>query len=65
MPYFDQMYFDQKWSMWDAWYSALGRKLRVAVITTQYRLLSVITAQNRLVNVIKTQYRKVKVHIGG
>ncbi len=59
MPLFDQMYYDQKWSVWDTWSSTIGRKIRVAVITTQYRLMKIITAQYRLLKVIKAQYRKV------
>ena len=65
MPYFDQMYYDQKWSLWDTWYSTISRKLRVVAITTQHRLVSVIKAQYRLVNAITAQYRKLGLHIGG
>jgi len=65
MPLFDDMYFDQKWSMWDSWIYSIGRKLRVAAMTTQHRLVNVITAQNRLVNFITAQYRKIGLHIGG
>jgi len=65
MPLFDQMYFDQKWSLWDTWIYSIGRKLRVAVITTQHRLVNVMAAQKLLVNVIKAQYRRLGLHIGG
>ena len=56
---FDGGYYNQKWSMWDTWSSTIGRRLRVAVITTQYRLMKIITAQNRLLSVITAQYRKI------
>lgn len=65
MPLCDQMYCDQKWAVCDTWYSTIGRKLRVAVVTTQYRFVKVITAQYRLVNVVKAQYRTLKLRIGG
>ncbi len=60
MPLFDEMYYDQKWSLWDSWKLSVGRGLRTAVITAQHRLISVWTAQFRLLNTITAQYRKIK-----
>ena len=65
MPLFDEMNFDQKWSLWDTWLSTISRGLTVAVITTQYRLIKVITAQNRLLKVITAQYRKLVIFTHG
>ncbi len=63
MPLFDQMYYDQKWSVWDTWKS-FGRTVKVYVITSAYRMTNVITAQKRGVNVKTAQKRGVNVITG-
>jgi len=63
MPLFDQMYFAQKWSLWDTWASG-GRNVRAYVITTAYRLGRTITGQNRRANAITTQNRRSNVITG-
>lgn len=63
MPLFDQMYYDQKWSLWDTWKS-FGRNVRGYVITASYRLGRVITAQKRRGNVVTTQKRRGEIITG-
>ncbi len=64
MPSFDDMRYDQKWSLWDTW-ASVGRRIKLAVITTQYRFFGILTAQYRLLNVIKAQYRNIRGQTGG
>jgi len=42
----------------------VGKKLRLIILTSQYRGVNVITCQNRKVNVVTTQKRKVNVLTG-
>ena len=63
MPLFDQMYYDQKWSVWDTWRS-IGRNVRAYVITTSYNLGRVVTASKRRANVITTQKRRGNIITG-
>jgi len=51
MPLFDQMYYDQKWSLWDTWKS-FGRNVRAYVITTSSKLGRAITGSKNRGNVI-------------
>ena len=60
MPLFDQMYYDQKWSLWDTW-EAFGRSVRAYVLTAQNRISRVVTTQNRRSNVVTAQNRRSKV----
>ncbi len=60
MALFDQMYFDQKWSVWDTW-NSFGRNLRVYVMTASRRITRAVTAQNRRTNVVTTPNRRSKV----
>ena len=60
MPLFDQMYYDQKWSLWDTW-KAVGRNVRAYVMTAAYRMGNVVTAQKRRGDVATTQKRRGKV----
>lgn len=62
-PLFDQMYFDQKWSVWDTW-RAIGRNIRGYVITTQYRIGALITTQKRQGDVVRTQKRRGNIITG-
>jgi len=64
MPLFDQMYFDQKWSVWDTWRS-FGRVLKVYVITAGYKMANVITGQKRSGNAVTTQKRRGEVITSG
>lgn len=63
MPLFDQMQFDQKWSLWDTWRS-IGRTCRGYVITSQRRMGNLITAQKQRGNVITTQKHRGNVVTG-
>lgn len=63
MPLFDQMLFDQKWSLWDTWSFRIGRGLKVVAVATQLRFVNVLATQHRIVNAVATQYRKLRVHI--
>ncbi len=63
MPLFDQMYYDQKWSLWDTW-NSFGRNLRAYVITAGYKLVRAITTQNRRGKAITTQNRRSNVTTG-
>lgn len=42
----------------------IGRKVRLVIVTTQYRKVNVMTAQKRQLNILTTQKRKVKVLTG-
>jgi len=63
MPQFDQMYFDEKRSVWDTWRS-FGRNIRGYVITASYRIGRAITTQNRRANVVTTQKRRSNIITG-
>jgi len=63
MPQFDQMYYDQKWSVWDT-IRAFGRTIRVYMITAGHRTTEVITTSKRRVNVISSAKRRVKTITG-
>ena len=63
MPLFDEMYFDEKWSVWDTW-RALGRNVRAYLVTAGYRMANVITTQKRRANTITTQKRRANVITG-
>lgn len=58
MPLFDQMYYDQKWSLWDSWLASVARNIRAYLITAPYQLGRLITTQNRRTNVVTTQKRR-------
>ena len=60
MPLFNQMQFNQKWSVWDTW-NSFGRNVRTYVIITAFKLGRAITTQNRKSNAITTQNRNSKV----
>ncbi len=64
MPLFDQMYYDQKWSVWDTW-NSFGRNVRAYAITAAYKLSRVVSTQNRRSNVITTQNRRGTVKTAG
>lgn len=64
MPLFNDMYFDQKWSLWDTW-PAFGRNVRAYVITAGYQVSRVITGQNRRANVITAQKRRTNIKTTG
>ena len=63
MPQFDQMYYDQKWSVWDT-IRAFGRTIRVYMITTGHRTVDVISSSERRVNVISSAKRRLKIITG-
>ncbi len=52
MPLFDQMYFDQKWSLWDTWLASAGRNVRAYLMTAAYKMGNVITGSKNRGNVI-------------
>ncbi len=60
MALFNQMHYDQKWSLWDTWPS-FGRNVRAYVITAASKLGRAITTQNRRANVITTQKRRANI----
>ena len=64
MPQFDQMYYDQKWSLWDTW-KAIGRNIRGYVMTASYRMGNVVTAQKRRGDVVVAQKRRGNIITGG
>jgi len=65
-PLFDQMYFDQKWSVWDSWKALVekGRNLRAYAVTTAYRMGDLITGQKRQANAVTTQKRRGNIITG-
>jgi len=54
MPQFDQMYYDQKWSIWDT-FRALGTVFLGYVITAAHIMGDVITSQKDRGDVITAQ----------
>lgn len=60
MPLFDQMYYDQKWSVWDT-FGGFARNVRVYVAVAAHHITNVVTAQNRRSNVVTAQNRRSKV----
>lgn len=63
MPLFDQMYYDQKWSIWDTW-RAFGRNVRAYLVTVGYKMGNIITTQNRRGNAVTTQKRRGNIITG-
>ena len=63
MPLFDQMYFDQKWSLFDT-FRAFGRNLRAYMITAAYRVGGIVTTQNRRGELVTTQKRRGEIITG-
>ena len=63
MPLFDQMYYDQKWSLWDTWQS-IGRTCRGYLITTQRRMGNLITGQKQQGETITAQKQQGNVITG-
>lgn len=43
----------------------IGRKLRIKIVTSQYRKLDVVTSQKRRLDVVTTQKRKIKILTSG
>ncbi len=60
MPLFDEMYYDQKWGLWDT-ASQVYKKVRGYMVTAAYRMGNIITAQNRGGNVVTAQKRKGRI----
>ena len=60
MPMFDDMYFDQKWSLWDT-FNGFARNVRAYLSTAGYRLGNLIGAQNRRRQMVTTQNRRAKI----
>lgn len=63
MALFNEMFFDQKWSLWDTWL-AFGRNVRAYVIVAAYKLGRAITTQKRRANAITTQKRRGNIITG-
>ncbi len=61
MPLFDQMYFDQKWSLWDTWLASVARNVRAYLMTAAYKMGNVITASKNRGNIITAEKRRGKV----
>ena len=63
MPQFDQMYYDQKWSVYDTW-RAFGRNVRIYTMTAAKRMVETVTASKRRVETISAQNRRVETITG-
>ena len=64
MPLFDQMYFDQKWSLWDTFVGGV-RNIRGYLITASQRAGNLITAQNRRSRAVTAQKRRGQLKTSG
>lgn len=64
MPQFDQMQYDQKWSVWDTW-KGVGRNIRVYAITAATKITRTVTGQNRRAKAITAQNRRGKIITSG
>ena len=60
MPQFDDMYYDQKWSLWDT-FNGFARNVRAYLTTAGKRLGSLIGTQNRRDQMVTTQNRQAKI----
>ncbi len=58
MPMFNDMYFDQKWSLWDGWLASVARNVQGQLITAGRRVGSLVTAGNRRANLVTTKNRR-------
>ena len=56
MPLFNQMLYNEKWSVWDTW-NSFGRNVRTYVTTASHRLSRTITGQNRRANAVTASHR--------
>lgn len=65
MPLFDQMYYDQKWSLWDTWLASVARNVRGYVMTAAYRMGNVITTQKGRGQAVTTQKGRGEVITSG
>ena len=63
MPLFDQMHYDEKWSVWDTWWS-LSRNARAYLITAGRRMSNIITTQKRWGIAVTTQKRRGNIITG-
>ncbi len=61
MPLFNDMYFDQKWSLWDGWLASVARNVQGQLMTASRRAGNLISAQNRRTNAVTAQNRGTKV----
>ncbi len=65
MPLFNDMYFDQKWSLWDGWLASVFRGIRGYVVTATWRASNIITARNRRANTVTAQNRRNEIITSG
>lgn len=65
MPLFDQMYYDQKWSLWDTWLASVFRNVRGYVMTAAYRMGNVVTTQKGRGQVVTSQKGRGEVITSG
>lgn len=61
MPLFDQMYYDQKWSLWDSWLASVPRNIRAYVMTASRQLGRVVTSSKNRGEVVTTSKRRTKI----
>lgn len=64
MPMFNEMYYDQKWSLWDT-FSGFARNVRGYLTTAGNRLGKLIGAQNRRRQMVTTQNRRANITTTG
>lgn len=64
MPLFDEMYYDQKWSLWDT-ASQVYKKAKGYLKIAAYRMGNIVTAQTSHGEVVTTQKSQGKIITGG
>lgn len=64
MPLYDEMYYDQKWSLWDM-AVFIYKKARGYMVTAAYRVGNIVTAQKSRGEVVTAQKRRGEVIKGG
>ncbi len=64
MPQFDQMYFDQKWSLWDT-FSGFARNIRGYLITSTHRIGHLVKTTNRRGRLVTAGKRRGQLKTAG
>ena len=63
MPLFDQMEFNQKWSVWDTW-RAFDRNVRTYLMTAGYKMGNIVTATYRRGQSLSAKRRRGEIITG-
>lgn len=64
MPMFDDMYYDQKWSLWDT-FNGFARNVKAYLVSAGYRMVNHVGTQNRRGEMVTTQNRRGEIKTTG